>query len=364
MIALKGIGYFSAFLIPTFVIVGYNLGGGYIILPVIFVFGIVPLIDLLLGIDKSNPDENIVPELAGRFYYKFVLYLWAFIEFAFLIFAFYAVTVGNIQLLTERIAFTIGVALVTGGIGITVAHELGHKKSAWEQFLSKFLLMMVCYMHFFIEHNKGHHVNVATPGDPATARKGENFYAFWWRSVTKGYISAWKIENGRLSRKGSGALSLSNQMIWFSILPVIFCGVVMITFWVIYNQWFIEIPVFFFSQSLVAFSLLELTNYVEHYGIVRKEVAPGRYERVDERHSWNASHLFSNFFLFQLQRHSDHHLHAIKPYQVLKHYDSSPQLPAGYPTMVILAAIPPLWHRMIDHRLEKWEQSKISVDLY
>jgi alkane 1-monooxygenase len=145
-------------------------------------------------------------------------------------------------------------------------------------------------------------------------------------------------------------------MIWFALLPILFCGALMLISSFLLNRIVWEVPVFFFSQSFLAFSLLELVNYVEHYGIMRKELAPGKYERVNPLHSWNASHMLSNFFLFQLQRHSDHHAYAHKRYQVLNHYDQSPQLPFGYPTMILLAMVPPVWFGMMNKRLEQWQK--------
>jgi alkane 1-monooxygenase len=250
----------------------------------------------------------------------------------------YAVTTQKLTTPIEWIGFVIGFSLVTGGIGITVAHELGHKKSKLEQFYSKLLLMTVCYMHFYIEHNRGHHVQVATPDDPATARKDENFYAFWFRSVFLGYGHAWQLEKER-----------------FTLLPIAFCTVLTFGLSLLNGRLVWEVPVFFFTQSILAFSLLELVNYIEHYGIVRKVVA-GKYERVNPLHSWNSSHLISNFFLFQLQRHSDHHANAIKRYQVLNHYDNSPQLPFGYPTMILIALLPPLWFAKMNPLLNTWKE--------
>jgi alkane 1-monooxygenase len=152
-------------------------------------------------------------------------------------------------------------------------------------------------------------------------------------------------------------------MIWFAILPVLFCGVLTLVFSFLLNRIPWEVPLFFFAQSFLAFSLLELVNYVEHYGIMRKEISPGRYERVNPIHSWNSSHMLSNFFLFQLQRHSDHHAFAYKRYQVLNHYDVSPQLPFGYPTMIIIALVPPLWFGMMNERLEKWQSVGAKIDV-
>jgi alkane 1-monooxygenase len=260
------------------------------------------------------------------------------------------------------IAFTTGMALVTGGIGITVAHELGHRSEKIEQRYSKILLMTVCYMHFFIEHNRGHHVRVATPDDPATSRKGESFYGFWWRSVTQGYLSAWHLELERLKKKGQGFWSLSNQMIWFQFFPIAFIVFFFGLFSFIQGRWVWEVPAFFFVQSFLAFSLLELVNYLEHYGMERAKLPSGQYEKVTPIHSWNASQLVSNFLLFQLQRHSDHHAYAHKRYQVLDHNEASPQLPAGYSAMIILACIPPLWFAVMDSRLSDWQRER-ELDL-
>jgi alkane 1-monooxygenase len=215
-------------------------------------------------------------------------------------------------------------------------------------------------MHFFIEHNRGHHVRVATPEDPATSRYKENFYAFWWRSVTDGYKSALNLENERLNKKGISIWSFSNQMIWFTVLPLLFVSISTLFFSFIGNRFIWEMPVFFFSQSFLAFSLLEVVNYLEHYGMERQLLPNGRYERVSPIHSWNASHTVSNFLLFQLQRHSDHHAFAHKRYQVLDHSEESPQLPSGYSAMLILAMFPPLWFRVMNKRLEKWRLYKLK----
>lgn len=356
----KKLGFFTAFIIPSLVVAGYFLGGWWNYLAIVFSFILIPLIDQQLGIDTSNPTESEIKIKGEEFYYRFVTYVWAYVQIAFVIWGCYAVGTGAINTPFEWIGFTLSFALVTGGIGITVAHELGHKKSSLERFYSKALLMTVSYMHFYIEHNRGHHVLVATPEDPATAWKNESFYAFWMRSVFKGYAHAWKLENESMRRKGNSAFHIQNSMIWFAVLPIIFCTVLTGVFSYLGGKFLWQIPVFFFTQSILAFTLLELVNYVEHYGIKRKEISPGKYERVNPIHSWNASHLLSNFFLFQLQRHSDHHANAIKRYQVLSHYDVSPQLPFGYPTMIIIATLPPVWFKLMNKRLEAWSEKTIE----
>jgi alkane 1-monooxygenase len=352
---LKKTGFFTAFILPAMVICGYYLGGWWNYLPLVFVFVIIPLIDYLIGLDTTNPDDAEAKIIGEEFYYRFITYVWTFVQLGFVVWSAYAITTGVINTVSEWIGFTISVGLVTGGIGITVAHELGHKKSKLERFYSKLILMTVCYMHFYVEHNRGHHVFVATPEDPATSRKNENFYSFWFRSVFHGYAHAWRLEKERLQRKGKSVFSFQNEMIWFSFWPVLFCALMTYSFSLNNNEIHWQVPVFFFGQCIIAFSLLELVNYVEHYGILRKQLPDGKYERVNPLHSWNTSYLISNFFLFQLQRHSDHHANAIKRYQVLNHYAESPQLPFGYPTMILIALVPPLWFAMMNPLLDEWE---------
>jgi alkane 1-monooxygenase len=353
MKALQKIGFFTAFIVPSLVVIGFYLGGPWNYLTLVFTFILLPTLDQLRGIDTTNIPEKGVKQVGDDFYYRFVTYVWAFVQFIFLGWGVYVVASGGLQTISEWIGFTLSFALVTGGIGITVAHELGHKKSSLERFYSKALLMTVCYMHFYIEHNRGHHVTVATPEDPATARKNETFYRFWIRSVFMGYAHAWKLEAQRLQKENLPWFHPKNQMFAFTFLPVLFCLALTVATLSFAPAWWI-VPVFFITQSVCAFTLLELVNYIEHYGIQRREISAGHYERVNPLHSWNASHILSNFFLFQLQRHSDHHAYAHKRYQVLNHYDESPQLPFGYPTMILIALLPPLWFAMMNNRLEKW----------
>lgn len=361
MSALKRIGFFTAFIIPALTILGFYLGGTWNFLTLVFVFFLIPLADYIIGEDPENMEDSETRAIAEKFYYRFITYVWAVFQLLFLVWGAWVVSTSRLSLV-EWVGFIFSFALVTGGIGITVAHELGHKKSKIERFYARLILMTVCYMHFYIEHNKGHHVYVATPRDPATSRKGEHFYAFWARSVVNGYGSAWKLERARLERKGKAFWSVSNEMIWYTLLPVLFCGLLTMAASLWQNAFVWQVPVFFFIQSFFAFSLLEIVNYIEHYGIVRKEISPGKYERVNPMHSWNSNHRLSNFFLFQLQRHSDHHANAIKRYQVLKHYKESPQLPSGYPAMILMASIPPLWFKWMNPKLRQWEEAVYKAE--
>ncbi|TVR77652.1 MAG: alkane 1-monooxygenase [Chitinophagaceae bacterium] len=356
---IKRIGFLSAFLITALFFIGMKAGGGYTYMGFLFAFFVLPALDLLVGKDSENVDEGSVSEESKKFYYRFITYLWAYIQVFVVIFSCYQVTQLNYNLF-EWTGFILSLGTMTGGIGITVAHELGHKNTKIEQFYSKVLLMTVSYMHFFVEHNRGHHVHVATPKDPATAKYGESFYRFWPRTVFGSYFSAWKIENKRLRKKGLSPFSISNSMIWYTILPFVFCAALTTLFSFLSGTFQWAIPILFFSQSFVAITLLELVNYIEHYGITREEIEPGKYERVKPIHSWNANHLVSNFFLFQLQRHSDHHAFANRRYQVLRHWEESPQLPASYPTMIILALFPPLWFRVMNKKLDSWKEKYYS----
>lgn len=354
---LKKLGFYSAFILPILLLAGFYLGGYYMLMIHLFVFILVPLLDYAVQTDRNNIPKNDISTVSKEYFYKLITFIWVYVQLAVLVWAFYVVTFYQLNF-WEWAALVTGTALVTGGIGITVAHELGHKNSNIEQLYAKALLISVCYMHFIIEHNRGHHVRVATPEDPATSRFGENFYAFWWRSVRHGYLSAAHLEEERLRSRNIPFWSLSNQMILFTLLPLAFVILFTLIFSFLTNKLVWEIPVFFFSQSFFAFSLLEIVNYLEHYGMERQLMPNGRYERVTPLHSWNASHTVSNFLLFQLQRHSDHHTYAYKRYQVLDHHDESPQLPTGYSAMLILALFPPLWFKVMNPRLQKWKANK------
>lgn len=351
----KKLGYLFPFILPTLWVWGTYRGEIWSYSAVIFAFGLIPIIDFLAGIDKQNFAKEEEKQVADEWYYKGVLYLWAFLQVGLLVWACDVITYKNMPT-SELIGFLLSAMTVLGGIGITVAHELGHKNGKLEQFLAKIILNTVFYRHFFIEHNRGHHVQVATLQDPATSRKNQSFYAFWVQSVFGSIRSAWNLEKKRLERKGKSVWSIENEM-WaclFQPLGLMFSLTIIFSYWAGSIVW--QVPLFYLGQSILSFSLLEAVNYIEHYGITRRKLPNGKYERVEHLHSWNASHLISNFFLFQLQRHSDHHAYANRPYQILRHFEDSPQLPAGYPTMIITALFPPLWFVIMNKRLDKWQK--------
>jgi len=355
MKSAKKLGYLMPFILPALWVLGFYGGGAWNYATLVFAFGLIPMLDAWVGVDTRNPQKEEEKGLSDEKFYQGVTFSWTFLQVGLIIWACYVVSLGSMQTY-ELVGFVLSTMTVMGGVGITVAHELGHKNTTLEQFLAKIILVTVCYRHFYIEHNRGHHVHVATPLDPATSQKNQTFYAFWWQTVAGSWASAWGLEKKRLEKQQKSMWSLSNE-IWACVFqPLAF--ITIITFVISYLQgifvW--QVPVFFFVQSILAFSLLEAVNYIEHYGIRRKLLASGRYERVEHLHSWNASHLISNFFLFQLQRHSDHHAFSSRRYQILRHFEESPQLPAGYPTMILTALVPPLWFRIMNKRLETWEK--------
>ena len=339
---MRKLAYLFAYIIPVLFVLGVTRGGYYHLIVPAFVFGMIPLLDLMGGNDTTNYSPSIYQKLKQSPYYRYITYVYVPCQFALIIWGAFLVASPGVSLF-EKTALTLATGIVTGGMGITLAHELGHRTNRFEQFLSKALLMGVCYMHFFIEHNQGHHRHVATPQDPATARFGESFYRFYPRTVVGSFTSAWRLESRRLERRRLPIWSPHNRMIHFVLLPLLFTLTLAV---------FMGPPaaLFFLAQSVVAFSLLEIINYVEHYGLQRRETSPGQYEKVTPFHSWNAAQRVTGFLLFGLQRHSDHHANPNRRYQTLRHVPESPQLPTGYAGMVLLALIPPLWFKVMNPR--------------
>ena len=349
---LQALPYLLGFVMPALVILSASLGGWWTLLPVAFVYGALPLLDALAGLNVRNPEPGEVASLSGNLWFRLVTWTWVPVQIALLVWALVVVTGGTVAA-WDAVGLTVSVGLTTGAVGITFAHELIHRPGRFERALGEILLTTVSYAHFCIEHVHGHHRHVATPLDPATSRLGESVYAFYPRTVLGGVRSAWRIEADRLSRRGLPAWHPSNRMLRYAVVQVaLYVGVA-------FTSGAVGVA-FFAGQAIVAFSMLETVNYVEHYGLQRRVVAPGKYERVMPWHSWNSSHRVSNWLLINLARHSDHHYIAAKRYQTLEHLDSAPQLPAGYGTMFLVALVPSLWRRIMDPRVETWRQRSWS----
>jgi alkane 1-monooxygenase len=320
------------------------------------VFAVFPLLDLAIGMDASNPPDSVIKWLEQDRYYRWCTYLYIPLQYAGLVLACWLWSSGKLSTLDD-VGLALTVAMVSG-IAINTAHELGHKRASSERWLSKVALAQSAYGHFFIEHNRGHHVRVATPEDPASSRLGESFYAFFPRTVAGSLRSAWELEGVRLDRLGKSHLSPRNDILnaWamtvvlFAALTAVF-GLVVLPYLLI--------------QAVLGFSLLEVVNYLEHYGLLRQKREDGRYERTRPEHSWNSNSVASNVLLYHLQRHSDHHANPIRRYQALRHVEEAPQLPTGYAGMIVTAVIPPLWRRIMDHRvLEHYQEDLTRANLH
>lgn len=315
---------------------------GCMLLAPLVIHVLLPLLDRVFGEDFSNPPESAVAQLEQDVYYRALV--WAYLPFQ------WSGTVLGAGIATTQPLSWLGYAALVltvgaiNGIGIGTAHELGHKKEALDRWLSKIALAPSAYGHFFVEHNRGHHQRVATPEDPASARMGESFWAFLPRSVWGSLQSAWALEQARLNAQGHRVWHLQNHNLQAWGLTLLLLGAL-----VGWLGW-MALP-FFLLQAVYASSMLEVVNYVEHYGLLRQRDASGRYVRCAPEHSWNSNHLVGNLLLYQLQRHSDHHAHPRRRYQALRHFATAPQLPAGYATMITVAYLPPLWFAWMDPRV-------------
>ncbi|HEY2715218.1 MAG TPA: alkane 1-monooxygenase [Solirubrobacterales bacterium] len=316
--------------------------GGFWFLGPVLVFGAFPVLDFVVGLDASNPPDSVLKFLEQDRYYRWCTYLFIPIQYAGLILACAEWGSGDLSIVESiGLALTMG---VVGGIAINTAHELGHKRAASEKWLSRVALAQTGYGHFFIEHNRGHHVRVATPEDPASSRLGESFWAFLPRTVSGSLRSAWEIETARLDRLGEIHWTLRNDVLNAWAMTVVLFAALAVAFGPIVLPYLV-------LQAVIGFSLLEVVNYLEHYGLLRQRKEDGRYERCRPDHSWNSNNVASNVLLYHLQRHSDHHANPTRRYQALRHVEEAPQLPTGYAGMIVLAWFPPLWRRVMDPRL-------------
>ena len=308
----------------------------------VVVFAVFPILDLIIGVDAENPPDSVIKWLEQDRYYRWCTYAFLPIQYGGLIFACWLWSSGQLSVIDS-----VGLALTMGmvsGIAINTAHELGHKRASMERWLSRIALASSAYGHFYIEHNRGHHVRVATPEDPASSRLGESFWAFLPRTVAGSLRSSWGLERERLSRTDGGVWTWRNEILSAWAMTFALFAAVIAVFG------FVVLP-YMVIQTIVGFSLLEVVNYLEHYGLLRQQRDDGRYERCAPRHSWNSNNVATNVLLYHLQRHSDHHANPMRRYQALRHFDEAPQLPTGYAGMIVLAYIPPLWRRVMDPRL-------------
>ena len=343
---MRDLKYIIAYLVPASTLLGLAWQGVWSWMTVALVFGILPVIELYTPKSIKNVPEAQENERSRRTFFDWLLYFNAPLLFGIVGWYLWLVSTKTLSI-SETMGLTFGVGIVAGTCGINVAHELGHRAKRMEQLLAQIMLLPTLYQHYFVEHNRGHHKNVATDEDPASARLGENVFSFWLRSVSGGWRSAWALERERLAKSGQPASTWGNVMVRYSLYQTIW--LLAIFFALGWQALFGAIAV-----AIIGFLLLETVNYIEHYGLRRKILATGRPEPVSPRHSWNSDHELGRIFLYELTRHSDHHFKSTRKYQILRHLDESPQLPYGYPTSIIMALLPPLWFRLMDKKAAQY----------
>ncbi|MEO0328737.1 MAG: alkane 1-monooxygenase [Pseudomonadota bacterium] len=319
---------------------------------VVFNFGFIPLFDYLMGEDVSNPPEEVVEQLSQDTYYRILLL--TSVPVLYFSFIASAIAVGTVDLPWWSIlALAIG-AGVASGAGLTVGHELGHKPNRIDQWGAKFANAVTGYAHFCIEHNKGHHTMVATPEDPASSRLNESVYAFMLREIPGAAVRGWEMEAQRLERKGYGFWTWRNDLLQGYSITAVLALVLIVSFGLI------MLP-FLLIHHFIGWLQLTFANYVEHYGLKRERKENGRYKPCEPHHSWNTNHIVSNLMLFHLQRHSDHHANPMRPYQSLRDFEDLPRLPSGYAGSFVLAAIPPLWFRIMNPKVMDWAGGDLAL---
>ena len=335
--------YLLAYTIPALAAAALLLGGAWTLVVPLLVFGLIPLVELGWRGHGGSFDEAGEARARARRVYDWLAYGLVPVQLGLLaVFLLQASRGAYSGAEWAGAIFTMGI--MCGALGINVGHELGHRRGKLERRLAKVLLGTSLYAHFYIEHNRGHHARVATPEDPASARRGETLYAFWWRSVTGSYRSAWQLEAKRLEKRHQRTWSLRNEMLRDQLVQAVALVVVAVLLGpVAAGAWV--------GAALIGALMLETVNYLEHYGLERGRKEDGAWERVQPLHSWNANQPLGRVLLFELSRHSDHHAHPTRPYQVLRHFDEVPQLPTGYPGMMLLAVVPPLFFAVMHRRL-------------
>ncbi len=345
----RALKYGMVYIIPFLFMAGLLSGGWLTFSPLLFAFGIIPLLEIAFKPDAKNVEEAEREMRLHDHKYDLMLYMVVPVVYSCILLFLLFISQRDYSFV-ELTGLTLSLGVVLGGLGINVAHELGHRSNKLEQVMSKALLLPSAYMHFFIEHNRGHHKNVSTHEDPASARYNESLYHFWIRSVIYSYISAWDIEKQRIKRNGKSIFSFKNEMLQFQILQLSFWLLLLFLF-----GW--KVTLIYTGAAISGFLLLETVNYIEHYGLQRHKVSDHRYEKVTPIHSWNSNHVVGRIMLFELSRHSDHHYQPAKKYQVLDHHEHSPQMPTGYPGMMLLSLVPFLWFYIMNPKVEGHQQS-------
>lgn len=317
----------------------------------IFAFGVVSIIDVVAGPKLQRRSREEVRQLSME--PGFSLLTHAMLPLQYWAVLLFLTGIAETDTVT-RIGRILSMGVMCGVLGINVAHELGHKTGKWDQLTSQLLLLSSFYMHFFIEHNRGHHKNIGKPDDPGTAHYNESIFRFFTRALPMVYVNAWNLEKERLIRQGKSPWSVENQFLRFQIFQIGFALAVLFLFG-------FEVLLSYLIAAFIGILLLESINYIEHYGIVRERMDNGIFEMVKPEHSWNSDHWFSRMLLFELPLHPDHHMNGSRPYQSLNSSPTTPQMPFGYSIMIMMALVPPLWFKTMNSRLQAWQSNRDKV---
>jgi alkane 1-monooxygenase len=346
---LRSLKFSLVFSVPIVVLFSIYSENYWSFSTVVFIFLIIPFFELFTKGSTKNLTK-IEEEIAKEDkLYDWLLYILVPTQYFILGFFLYQVSIEDLPFY-YKIGATIAFGISCGVLGINVAHELGHRSTWYEQLMSKTLLLSTLYMHFFIEHNRGHHKNVSTDVDPASSKYSEIVYTFFFRSIWGGWRSAWHLETERLKQNKKPLWSINNEVLVFQIVQLLLISII----WIIFGT---SALLFFLFAALMGILLLETVNYIEHYGLRRKRNGDW-YERTLPMHSWNSNHPIGRLILLELSRHSDHHYIASRKYQTLRHFEESPQMPTGYPGMMVLALLPPLWFFVMHRAIIKYKKNQ------
>ncbi|MEN8769246.1 MAG: alkane 1-monooxygenase [Candidatus Arcticimaribacter sp.] len=342
---MNDLKYLFAYTVPLATLVSVSSTGLLTFAAPIYTFIFIPVLEIILSDFDQKYSLAQKEKRLNNFLFDFLLYLNIPFVFGLLAYGLFVLST-NTYSTTEYVGIILSLGILLATNAINVAHELGHRKTQFERTLSKLLLMPCLYMHFYLEHNFGHHKNVATPLDPATSKVNQTVYHFWIDSVLRQYRNAWAIQFKLLKQQNKMFFSIKNDMLWYSLIQHAYLFLI----YFFLGGFALKVAV---MVGVISFLFLETINYIEHYGLQRKILPSGRYERVQPHHSWNSNHYIGRIVLYELTRHSDHHFKASKKYQVLENISDSPQLPFGYPSSILLAFVPPVWFKIMNHRVPK-----------
>jgi alkane 1-monooxygenase len=335
--------YLGVLSLPVCVWISFQYEGIWAFLPALVYFGAIPFLELVLKADERNLEEQERVLASDDSFYTLLLCLMLPIQLGFL--GYFLMHITETESSSDLVGRILSMGIMCGVIGINIGHELGHRSNRWEQLIGELLLMTSLENHFVPYHNRGHHTNVGTKKDPATARRNEWVFVFWFRSQIGSYIQAWQIENTRMDIMKKSRWSLAHKMIQYTILHITLIGL-------IYSFFGWTVLLYFLYAATIGILLLETVNYIEHYGLYRQQRENGTFETVKRKHSWNSNHVIGRAVLFELSRHSDHHFKADRPYQLLETSDDSPVMPTGYPGMMLLTFVPPLFFWVMNKRVD------------